>query len=249
MHKISVIILTKNEENNILDCLETLMDMDEIIVVDDYSVDRTTQIIKNLRNKNIKLFKNHLKGDFSKQREFALGKATNEWVLCVDADERVSRQLLEEINAKIKEDSPNGFFIKRVDVLWGKRLMHGETGNVRLLRLAKKNMGKWQGKVHEVWDIKGKIGKLDNELIHYPHQTIREFLKEINYYSTIRAGELCKKNMKVSFYDIVLYPKAKFILNYFIRLGFLDGMPGLVAALMMSFHSFLVRGKLWVRNK
>lgn len=251
MNKISVIILSHNEEGNILDCLESVSFADEIIIVDDYSDDRTEEIVTNLKKDNIRFVKRQLDNDFSAQRNFGLLKAKNEWVLFVDADERVSEALASEIlnfQFPISRDI-SGFYIKRLDVMWGRELKHGEAGNMKLVRLAKKSAGKWKRRVHEVWDIKGVISELKNGLIHYPHSTISEFLKEINRYSTIRAGELYKAGVKVSFLSIIAYPKAKFFVNYFLRLGFLDGIPGLVSAIMMSFHSFLVRAKLWQLNK
>lgn len=246
---LSVIILTKNEEKNIVDCLETALWADEIIIVDDYSEDRTLEIIEDLGSKKIKIYKNSLDNDFSKQRNFGLSKATKKWVLFVDADERISKGLKEEINEIIinaRNETIEGFYVKRRDVVWGKILKHGEAGNVNLLRLGIKNTGLWTGKVHETWQIEGKTDELENILMHYPHQTINEFLKEINFYSTLRAKELYGDKTKVSFLDVLLYPKAKFILNYFLKFGFLDGIEGLISAIMMSFHSFLVRGKLWM---
>ena len=124
--------------------------------------------------------------------------------------------------------------------------MYGETGNIRLTRLVKKGSGKWIGKVHEIWTTKSKIGKLKNPLFHYPHQTIDKFLEEINFYTDLRSEELYEKKTHVYWWTITFYPKAKFILNYFLKRGFLDGLPGLVFAILMSFHSFLVRGKLWL---
>lgn len=257
---LSVVILTKNEEKNILDCLECVIDVDDILIIDDFSEDRSLDIVKQVDKGNIKIFRRHLDNDFSKQRNFGLSKANSEWVMFLDADERASEGLMEEVFETIQLQTQNvrslpagrqgkklrGFYIRRLDNIGGKILKHGETGNTKLLRLARKNAGKWEGAVHESWIVEGKVGSLNNSIYHYPHQTIREFLQEINYYSTIRAGELFKKNIDVSFIDILLYPKAKFFLNYFIKLGFMDGIAGLIVALMMSFHSFLVRGKLWL---
>jgi glycosyltransferase involved in cell wall biosynthesis len=246
---ISVIILTYNEEKNILDCLETVNWADEIILVDDNSTDRTVEIAKAQQSKNLKVLENPLGGDFAKQRNFALSHAQNEWVLFIDADERVSAELRTEINDLIIEEKEhavfNGMYLKRKDFMWSKILKHGETGNIELLRLGRKTAGKWQGKVHEVWEITGKTDTLENNLIHYPHQTISEFLQEINFYTTLRAKELFEKGEKSSMFKVIAYPKAKFIQNYFIKLGFLDGLEGLVQAIIMSFHSFLVRAKLW----
>jgi glycosyltransferase involved in cell wall biosynthesis len=246
---ISIIVLTKNEERNILDCLETVDWADEVIIVDDYSDDRTTEIAESLKLNNLKIYQEKLLGDFSKQRNFALAKAKNEWVLFVDADERLTPELRREINDFIIEEKNksvfSGMYLKRRDFLWGKLLKHGETGNVKLLRLARKASGAWSGKVHEQWLIEGETDTFENFMLHYPHQTVSEFLSEINLYTTIRAKELLEKGEKVSLFKIIAYPKAKFIQNYLLRLGFLDGIEGLVQAILMSFHSFLVRAKLW----
>lgn len=246
---ISVVILTKNEEKNILDCLETVNWADEIIILDDNSVDRTVEIAESKNLKNLKVLTRSLDGDFSKQRNYALSYAGNEWVLFIDADERITPQLRIEINDFIVEEKVkpliNGMYIKRKDMLWGKLLKHGEVGHMKLLRLARKDSGMWQGKVHEEWIVEGVTDTFENYLIHYPHQTVSEFLTEINLYTTIRAKELFEAQEKASILKIVVYPKAKFVQNYFFRLGFLDGIEGLVQAILMSFHSFLVRAKLW----
>lgn len=244
MSTLSVIILTRNEENNILDCLEGIKSLDEVIIIDDFSEDRTLELVKSFDSK-IKIFQRKLERDFSAQRNFGLSKVTCEWVLFIDADERVSPDLLSEINSAVIENKSDGFLIKRMDIFWDRKLKHGETGSVALLKLARRSAGKWGGKVHETWNVKGRVGELENELIHYPHQSVKEFLKEINLYSSIRADELKQLRQKVSWKDIILYPKIKFLRNYFLKLGFLDGLPGFIIAVMMSFHSFLVRSKLW----
>lgn len=242
--KISAVILTKNEEKNIEECLKSLCFCDEKIVIDDNSIDKTQEIA---RRNGAKVFIHSLDDNFSKQRNFGMSKAKNDWVLFVDADERVPEPLMLEISGlKFEEPRYTGFYIKRKDVIWGKELEHGETGNVKLLRLAKRDSGEWIGKIHEIWDIKKNTSALKNSLIHYPHQTLDQFLKEINYYTDIRVEELYKKGKKVHWWSIILYPKLKFFINYFLKRGFLDGIPGLVFAVTMSLHSFLVRGKLWL---
>ncbi len=243
---ISAVVLTKNEEKNIIDCLESISFCDEILIVDDYSDDRTEEIAHNY---GARVIKAELSNDFAKQRNIGLRNAKNNWVLFVDADERIGKNLADEIIEVVRRGKKDGYFLKREDIMWGKRLSHGEIGKIKLLRLGKKGKGLWEGKVHEKWLVAGYTGELTNPILHYPHPTISEFLSEINYYSTLRANELYRKGEKVSGYSIILYPKAKFVLNYFFRLGFLDGIPGLIFALMMSFHSFLVRGKLWQLNQ
>ena len=245
---ISAIILTKNEEKNIVDCIDSLKWCDEIILVNDNSEDRTIELAEKA---GANVFKRLLNNDFSGQRNYGLLKTNNDWALFIDADERVSEALATEIIGSLRQDlaasdSFDGFNIKRTDYMWEKELKHGETGNIKLLRLAKKGKGKWRGKVHERWEINGKIGELKNPIMHYPHQTIKEFLKEINFYTDLRAEELYARRIKSNWFSIIFYPKAKFFQNYFIKLGFLDGVEGFILAMLMSFHSFLVRGKLWL---
>lgn len=240
---ISAIILTKNEEKNIEECLKSLSWCDEKIVIDDESTDRTRDIAQKL---GAKVFPHRLSG-FADQRNYGLEKAKGDWVLFVDSDERISQALWYEIMQYVNDPVENfsGFYVRRIDLIWGKQLKHGEAGTLKLLRLAKNGSGKWSGTVHEKWNISGKTETLNNPIFHYPHQSIGQFLKEINQYTDLRAKELYERGVVTNWLFILLYPKTKFFLNYFLRLGFLDGMPGLVTALMMSFHSFLVRGKLW----
>ncbi|MDE2025631.1 MAG: glycosyltransferase family 2 protein [Patescibacteria group bacterium] len=242
---ISAIVLTKNEEKNIVDCLKSLSFCDEIIVIDDNSTDDTLALAKQ---HNAKVFPHTLSQDFSKQRNFGLSKASGDWILFVDADERISKNLEQEIMRVVsKQNTPvDGYYVKRFDVIWGKLLSHGEIGNLRLLRLVKHNSGTWKGQVHETLLVKGQTQTLKNPLVHYPHPSVAQFLEAINIYSTIRANELYGKKGKTNAFQIVLYPTGKFVQNFIFRFGFLDGTAGLVFALIMSFHSFLVRGKLWL---
>lgn len=245
MMKISAVVLAKNEEKNIADCIDSVSWCDEILVIDDNSKDKTAEIAKR---SGAKVFVHPLNNDFSGARNFGLSKTTGDWVLFIDADERVTTSLSENIKdqiSKIKDPKTTGFYIKRKDILWGKELKHGEVRQMKLLRLAKKNSGKWEESVHEKWIAKGKIGELKNPLIHYPHQNISDFLKEINFYTDLRAKELFNRGIKTNWLEIIFYPKVKFFLNYVFKMGFLDGLEGLIFAILMSFHSFLVKGKLW----
>lgn len=243
---ITAVVLARNEEKNIVDCLESISFCDEILLIDDNSSDRTVEIGRKL---GARIVKRALNKDFSAQRNFALSIAKNDWILFVDADERVTKNLQKEINDFIIESKNDAAFIKRVDFIWGKQLMYGETGNVKFLRLGKRQAGEWIGRIHEEWRVTQNIGSLKNSLYHFPHQSIGDFLKEINYYTDIRAIDLHAVGMKVKWHSLILYPGGKFFANFFIKLGFLDGIYGLMFAIMMSFHSFLVRGKLWMLNQ
>lgn len=246
--KLSAVILTKNEEKKIVDCIESLNFCDEIIVMDDMSTDKTVDIIHRLKNPKVTVSSHSLDDNFSDQRNRALQLSQGEWVFFVDADEKVSKQLAADIQTAAHNSPADivGYTVMRTDVLWGKKLLFGETGNARFLRLARKDAGKWEGKVHEVWKIKGKVRELYHPLLHYPHESISEFLTKINVYSTLRAEELHKKKVKSNIVSILVYPKGKFLKNYLVLRGYKDGTHGFIHAMIMSFHSFLVRGKLYL---
>jgi len=264
---ISAVILTKNEERNIERCLLSVAWCDEIVVVDDYSEDQTLQLIKNLKIKNksnnekLKIYRRELNGDFAGQRNFGLEKAVGDWVLFVDADEIISDKLASEIksqisnlksqnqNLKLRTNKINGYYIKRRDYFGGKWLKYGETANVKLLRLARNGSGKWEGRVHEVWKVNGEIKELGNPILHYPHPTVSEFLEEINWYTDLVAQYWKEQGRKMAVWEILLYPAGKFIQNYVLRCGFLDGTAGFIMAAFMSFHSFSARSKYWLGNR
>lgn len=241
--KLTVIVLTHNDELRIVDCLENLTFADEIIVVDDYSSDRTVELAKQFTDR---IFEHDLGGNFSSQRNYALNFVKNDWVFFVDSDEIVTEGLKNEIQKVLQNRHYSGYYIKRIDLMWGRKILHGEVGQVNLLRLARRKAGKWHGRVHETWKAVGKIGQLDNQLLHNPHQNVKEFLDEIDTYSTLRATDLSEKNNRSNAFSIILYPVAKFIQNYYLRQGYKDGVAGFVYAAMMSFHSFLVRGKVYL---
>lgn len=245
---ISAVVLTKNEEKNIGECLKTLQWCDEIVVIDDYSTDKTIGVIRGFRGigEKVKIFSRKLGGDFSAQRNYGLEKARGEWVLFVDADERVTAALAKEIGGIGEFRGIEGFYIKRRDFLFGKWLKHGETRDIRLIRLIRKGAGRWERRVHEKLRILGEVGDLREPLLHYPHQSLTEFLEDINFYTDLDAKEFYQ-NYRRDDISIVFYPLAKFVQNYFLKLGFLDGMAGFLQATLMSFHSFLTRAKLRCR--
>lgn len=240
------VILAKNEQENIKKCIESLRFCDQVIVVDDESTDATVNSAKKVK---AKVVTRALNGDYSAQRNWAIEQVKSGWILFVDADEEVSTKLATEITSQIQKIEYKGFMIPRVDFIWGRELHHGDVGNVKILRLARKGAGKWQGRVHETWNIEGRVGVLKNPLLHRPHPTMAAFLKHINRYSTIRARELYKGEIKTNIGQISLYPFAKFLYLYFWKLGFLDSTAGFVHAMTMAFYTFLTRGKLWLLYK
>lgn len=243
---ISAVILTKNEQNNIVDCIDQLSFCDEVIVVDDVSTDNTKDLAERL---GAVVFEHSLDHDFSKARNFGLQKAKGEWILFVDADERISEELRQEILTNLEDPQAKtlgAFLLQREDIFFGKKLFYGETGKAAFIRLIKKGSGNWIGKVHEVWNTKDNIKKLSSPLLHYSHQSISDFSEDINFYTTLRAKELYEQGKKFHLWQLIIYPFVKFVVNYLLKQGFRDGIQGFILAIFMSWHSFLVRTKLWV---
>jgi glycosyltransferase involved in cell wall biosynthesis len=244
MNKISAIILAKNEEKKIEQAVKSLTFCDEILVINDDSTDETKTIAENT---GAKVFTHSKKNEFSGQRNWAMEQAKNDWVLFIDADEKVSEDLKFEIKHLKLTDGPESYAIPRRDFFWNTELAYGETRKARtkgIVRLVKKGSGVWIGAVHETFVATGESGKLHSFLDHYSHDTLSEFIEDINIYSSIRAQELALQGKEVSAIELIVFPFGKFVYTYFILGGFLDGAAGFVYSFVMSFHSFLVRAKL-----
>lgn len=240
---ITVVVLAKNEEKNLLMLLPTLRWADEVVVVDDKSSDKTTDVCRKF---GVTRLVRSLANDYAAQRNFALSKIEKGWVLFLDADERLSDVGIQEIKSIVDENSStyDGYSFSRQDVFYNKHLLHGETGNVRLVRLGKVGKGVWTGKVHEKWNI-SKTQQCVYPLFHYSHESVAQLFQSVKQYAQIRSRELFEQNQYWSLWEQISYPLMKFLYTYFIRLGLLDGWQGFVMSVAMSWHSLLVRWNLW----
>lgn len=239
--KISVVIISKTEVINEI-VINSVKFAEEIIII----VDSEKKESKKIGEKRI--FYRPLNDDFASQRNYALNFVNTDWVLFIDSDEYVGTELSKEILA-ISESTPiSGFYLKRVDVCFHQQILHGETGQTKLLRLAKKSAGQFIRPVHEVWKINGKIGELSSPLYHNKNSFVNEFIPRMTAYSKIDAVILKEENKPFSYWRLFFNPKAKFVLNYFFRLGFLDGSVGLFMAYFMSVQSLSVRVLQWTKR-
>ncbi len=245
---LSGIVIVKNEEKQIIACIKSLSFCDEIIVVDNSSTDNTKTLVLA---QGVKYLSSDIIGDFAALRNIGAQEAKGEWLLYIDADERISDALRANIKHELYTPSCSSYFLKRRDHFMGRTLENGEVSKVfhtGLVRLMKKGTGSWEGKIHEKWKTDEPIGELDGFIEHYPHQTLHEFLEHINRYSTYRAAELSTKRMKTNIFELVFYPLGKFVYTYFVKRGYMDGAAGFVYSFIMSFHSFLVRAKLYMSS-
>lgn len=249
MSNISLVLITKNEQENLKKWkgwIHKITCISEIVVVDDGSTDETKKIVKSFETKamSVKVFDRKLNNDFAGQRNFALSKTQNDWILVLDADETPSPKLINFLN-NFNFDNNYSYSINRYLVYQNHILYHGISATDKPVRLFNKNNGKYKGLVHETFASSVKITNISYPIFHNSASSLSLFLHKINQYSTIRANELFSQNKSVSLIDIFLYPKAKFVQYYFWHLGFLDGVAGLIISLTFSFYSFLVRAKLW----
>lgn len=231
MPKVSGLIICRNEEKNIEECIKSILWCDEILIIDSYSADSTLEIAKKYSGN---IYQNEWKG-FAEQRKFALTKVNYEWVFSIDADERCTEELKDEIiNLLSKDNIPeNGFEIPRKSFFLNKWIKHGGWYPNYQLRLFRKNAAEISNRlVHESYLINGQKGKLKNNILHYTVTSISDYVAKINSYSSLSALE--KVNRKnIGFIDIYLLPRIAFFQQYVLKGNFLDGIPGLMVS---KFH-------------
>ncbi len=228
MSKVSCLIICRNEEKNIEECIKSIQWCDEIVIVDSYSTDNTIPIAKNYTDK---IFQREWKG-FSEQRKIALTLAEHDWIFAIDADERCTTELQREIkdvlNSKVTTN--NGFEIPRKSFFLGKWIKHGGWYPNYQLRLFKKDQAAVSERlVHESYVVKGTTGKLKSDILHYTVSSISEYVTKINTYSDLSALEKLNKK-KINFLDILLTPCIAFFQQYILKGNFLDGTEGLMVA-------------------
>ncbi|WP_300393267.1 glycosyltransferase family 2 protein [Fusobacterium sp.] len=240
---LSVAMITLNEEKILSKTLKSVAEFaDEIIIVDSGSTDRTKEIAEEFGAKFI-----HQKWlGYGMQRNKAIDSATNEWILNIDADEEISPKLKEKI-IKIKNGEEEGevFSINFTSVCFGKKLKHGGWSNSYHIRLFKKDAGRFNDNmVHEEFKTDKKVYFLKEDILHHSYLTLQDYFIKFNIYTTEGAIDYYKKGKKASIFQIVFNPIYKFIKMYIIRLGFLDGIEGLMIACASAMYSMVKYFKL-----
>ncbi|OGF47171.1 MAG: hypothetical protein A2231_09450 [Candidatus Firestonebacteria bacterium RIFOXYA2_FULL_40_8] len=240
---ISAVIITKNEEANIADCLQTLDFVNEIIIVDSDSNDKTVHIAGGYTKK---IFNRKWDG-YASQKNFGISKAKNEWILSIDADERVSEELKEEIKSLAFDKE--GYLLPIKNYFLGSWLKYGGQYPDYHLRLFKKSKGKFSygvKEVHETVNIDKKIiKKLQNPMLHYSYNSVSAYFHKFNSYTFLEAAGRFKRNKKPSWYGLFLRPSFRFIKYYIMKLGIMDGVRGLLFHLFSSFYVFSSELKLF----
>jgi len=240
MKGISAIIVTLNEADRIEACLESLKFCDEVVVVDAGSADQTPEIARRYTDK----VSHHDWTNHRDQKAYAASLATGPWVLLVDADEVVSTELANEIQALPDNPLENGFFIRRDFYFMGRLMKHGGAWPDWVMRLFRKEKVVFGGSpTHENVEVSGQTGKLYDPIRHYSYRNLEDYFRRFNSYTSLAARERFEHGVRFSFIQN-FRPFYEFIMRYFIRLGFLDGYPGFVYALLSSFYAWTKYSKL-----
>jgi glycosyltransferase involved in cell wall biosynthesis len=228
---LSACIITYNEADRIQECLRSLSFCDELVVVDSHSTDGTRELAAAL---GARVIERDWPG-YRSQKQFAVQSARHDWVLCLDADERVSERLRHEVEALRERGFPGhaGWSIPRITDYFGRFLRHGNAYPDRLVRLFDRRRGGWiGGEIHENTRVLGRVGRLYGHLHHYAYRSLADHQARMQRYATLMAEELYDSGRRCGLGKVLLNPQWRFVRGYLLRLGFLDGWRGLVFALV-----------------
>jgi glycosyltransferase involved in cell wall biosynthesis len=244
--RVSVAVITWNEEERLRRCLESVAWADEIVVVDAGSEDKTVEIAR--------AFTDHVVvrawDGFGPQKNFALSRATGDWILSLDADEEVPPELAAEIRRVVAAPSADGYAIPRRNIFWGRWVRHGLLYPDWQMRLFRRGRGRFvERQVHEAVQVDGPTGRLEAALVHTSYRDVADFLARTNRYTTLAADEWVRSGRGIRAADLVLRPLGRFLSMYVVHGGWLDGWRGFLLAALYAYYVFVRSAKVWERVK
>lgn len=252
MIKLSAVLIVHNEERNIKACLDAVKEVvDEIVVIDSYSTDKTAEICKSYPNL---VLEQRAFTDYVDQKNYAVQVTSNDYVLALDADEVLSKELQQEI-LHVKENwESDGYKFNRLTSLCGKWIKHSGWYPDNILRLWDRRKGKWEGElIHEkvIMQKKAVISSLSGDLLHYSYHNLSQYLRRITTYAEMAAKAKYQKGKNVSCVGLIVRPFFGFFKKYVIKLGFLDGYYGFIIAKLSAYGIFqkYILLREWNRNK
>jgi len=248
---LSVAMITYNEEQKLHDCLRSVPFADEFVIIDSNSTDKTRDIAATF---GAKVFIRPFT-DFASQKNAAIDKTIGEWILLLDADERLSQGLADEIKAVISDPrSLDAYSMKRKNILFGGHMRFGANRNDWQLRLVRRSKARFEGLVHERIKLEeSTTGYFKGELIHFSHQTVKDFFIKFDRFCSLDAEVTWRRGHPPTIVDFVIRPIVHFVWFYFVKLGILDGPRGFVYQRLSSYYIFTkyrkVRGLYRTRGK
>jgi len=249
--KISVVINTLNEEENLPRAIASIKGFaDEIVVVDMESTDKTVEVAKKL---GAKVFLHKKTGYVEPARNFAIEKTMNSWILVLDADEEIPEKLAEKITQILKEPKADYFRIPRKNIIFGKWLKHSRWWPDYNIRLFKKGSVSWNEVIHAVPMTQGIGGELEAieelSIVHHNYDTLEQYIERMNRYTSQHALLRVNEGYKFSWKDIITKPSNEFFSRYFFGEGYKDGLHGLALSLLQSFSELVMYLKIWQKEK
>jgi glycosyltransferase involved in cell wall biosynthesis len=241
--RLSVVVITLNEEDRIRECLASVAWADEIIVVDAGSDDKTVTLAREFTDDVVI----RPWDGFAAQKNFGIERAKGEWVLSLDADEQVDPSLREEIAAVLANPGSHaGFRIARRNIMWGRFIRHGRLYPDWQLRLFRRGRGRFvERAVHESVTVDGPVGRLTTPLLHHSYRDVSDFLRRADRYSTLAAEEWARGGQPFHRHLLVTAPLGRFLSMYVLHAGFLDGWRGFLLAVLYAYYVFVRSAKIW----
>ena len=239
--KLAVIILTHNEESHIEACIRSAAFADDILVIDDMSTDRTAELA---RGAGARVISHPLAGDFAGQRNFALTQTDADWLLYVDADERVNADVEQELRRVMAEDARAVYEVRRIKVAFGQRIYYGGHRPDHVRRFFPRDAVRWEGLVHERTVSDLPVRRLRASLLHYTYTGWDRYFQKFNQYTTLMAERQHAEGKGASFLKILLDPPFAFFRFYILQRGFLDGRLGFILAMFHGFYTMVKYVKL-----
>jgi glycosyltransferase involved in cell wall biosynthesis len=240
---LSVVITTFNEEVNVAECIEAVAWADEILLVDSHSTDATVEIA---RRYPVEILEREYFGSAA-QKNWAMDRVRHDWVLIVDADERVPERLAREILALLAaQPEVNGFYIRRENVFIDRVIRHSGWSTDKVVRLFRKDKGRYPNRrVHADLEIEGPVPVLRNPFLHHTFRTFDQYFPKFLNYAEWGAAQAFRDGRRAGLTELVFRPWWRFFRTFFIQLGFLDGTHGFVLCSLQAFGVFLKYGRLW----
>lgn len=243
MPRLSVVVITRNEAANVRAALESARWADELVVVDSGSADDTVRIARELADRVTA----HDWEGFAAQKNHAAGLAAHDWILSIDADERVSPELAREIRSLLNsEPAARGYRVPRATRYLGAWIRSTDWRHDLQLRLFDRRAARWNDHlVHESVEVDGPVGRLRGTLEHHPYRDVSHHLGTIDRYTTLAARQMHREGRRAGWMDLTARPAAAFLRNYVLRGGVRDGQRGLIISLLNAGYVFLRFVKLW----
>ena len=242
---LSAVLITRDEAKNIRECLDSAKFCDELIVVDSGSTDGTLDLA---RAAGAKVWTRPFSDGFAAQKNFAIEKASGDWVLLLDADERVSEALRREILAILERPKADGYFLRRHNQIFGRWMRHGANAHDLQLRLAKRSTAHFYGAVHERIRLEGKTETLKNPLRHLSTETISEYMKKLNAYTELEAEILAQSESSDPVRRMKQKPLLRLAQLLILKRAFVDGLEGILFAVLSAYYEFISLVKHWERS-